>query len=61
MTDENKIYYPSLEVRKYGSRNWAVYENQTLLCVTVYKKGANAVKDLIEKLHSLNNVQQKGQ
>jgi hypothetical protein len=61
MTDENKIYYPILEIRKYGSRNWALYEGDTLLCVTVYKKGAKAIKDLIEKLYSLNDVKQKGQ
>ncbi|MFT4548840.1 MAG: hypothetical protein ACI8XO_002668 [Verrucomicrobiales bacterium] len=30
-------------VRPYGSRNWAVYEDGELLCVTVYKKGAVAV------------------
>ena len=31
---------------RYG-RYWAVYEDGSLLCVTVYKKGANAV---IERL-----------
>ena len=30
------------EIRKYR-RNWAVYLNGSLLCVTVYKKGALAV------------------
>jgi hypothetical protein len=28
-------------------RFWAVYEHGTLLCVTVYKKGARAVIDRI--------------
>ena len=30
------------------TRFWAVYEHGELLCVTVYKKGANAVKHRIE-------------
>lgn len=34
-------------LRRYGSRYWAVYEGETLLCVTVYKKGARSV---IERL-----------
>lgn len=29
----------SMEIRKYG-RNWAVYDGDDLVCVTVYKKGA---------------------
>jgi len=37
-------------VRRYGSRNWAVYEDGELLCVTVYKKGAVAVAQRIEEL-----------
>lgn len=32
-----------LELRKYGDRYWAVYENEELLCVCVYKKGAQAL------------------
>jgi hypothetical protein len=34
-------------VGRYGSRNWAVYEDGDLLCVTVYKKGAVAVAERI--------------
>lgn len=39
-----------LTVERYRTtRFWALYENRQLLCVTVYKKGANAVKDRIER------------
>jgi|GEM_PF-3135707 len=36
----------SLERR---GRNWAVYENETLVCLTVYKKGA---KEVVRRLAS---------
>lgn len=39
-----------ITVEKYGNRNWAVYEKGELLCVTVYKKGAKAVKVRLESL-----------
>ena len=29
--------------RKYGDRFWAVYDHETLVCVTVYLKGAREV------------------
>lgn len=33
-----------MKIEKYGSRNWAVYDNSgCLICVTVYKKGAEEV------------------
>ena len=35
-----------MKIRKYG-RFWAVYDEEELICVTVYKKGALKV---IEKL-----------
>ena len=38
-------------IQKHG-RVWAVYHGADLLALVVYKKGANAVKDLIEKLAS---------
>jgi hypothetical protein len=41
---------PLIDVSKYGDRTWAVYVNGELLCVTVYLKGAMAVKGLIERL-----------
>jgi hypothetical protein len=33
----------ALRFARYGKRFWAVYENESLLCVTAYKKGAQAV------------------
>lgn len=37
-----------MKIEKYGSRNWAVYDNSgCLVCVTVYKKGA---KEVIRRL-----------
>ena len=36
-----------ITVERYR-RFWAVYESGQLLCVTVYKKGATAVKDRLE-------------
>ena len=39
-----------LTVERYRkTRFWAVYEFGELLCVTVYKKGALAVKKRLEK------------
>lgn len=41
-----------LTVERYRkTRFWAVYECGELLCVTVYKKGANAVKERLEGTH----------
>jgi len=39
----------SIEITKYGFRHWAVFVNGALLCVTVYKKGALAVRDALLK------------
>jgi hypothetical protein len=36
-----------LRLERYGRRFWAVYENDGLLCVTVYRKGARAVVERI--------------
>lgn len=39
-----------IKIERYrGRRFWAVYEDEELLCVTVYKKGANAVKERLEE------------
>lgn len=39
-----------LAIERYGrTRFWGVYEAGELLCVTVYKKGAQAVKNRIER------------
>ena len=40
-----------ISIKKHG-RVWAIYLGSDLLALVVYKKGANAVKDLIEKLAS---------
>jgi len=36
-------------VTRYGTRFWAVYLNGQLLAVTVYKKGARAVQDELNR------------
>lgn len=41
-------------VTRYGARHWAVYYNDQLLVVTVYKKGALAVKNALESLYHSN-------
>lgn len=33
----------ALRLARYSRRFWAVYEDDQLLCVTLYKKGARAV------------------
>jgi hypothetical protein len=40
----------ALRFGRYGRRFWGVYEDDELLCVTVYKKGALAV---IRKMESI--------
>ena len=37
----------TIEITKYRSRHWAVLVDGRLLCVTVYKKGALAVRDAL--------------
>jgi hypothetical protein len=32
-----------MSIRKYGGRHWAVYAGATLVCVCLYKKGAEEV------------------
>lgn len=40
----------ALKIERYRrTRFWGLYEAGTLLCVTVYKKGAEAVKTRIER------------
>ena len=40
-----------IEIRKYRqTRFWAVYVDGELLAVTVYRKGAQAIADLIRKM-----------
>ena len=40
----------SSTIEKYGNRNWAVKIDGVLLAVTVYKKGARAIVEYIERL-----------
>jgi hypothetical protein len=49
--DLSKIRAMEITVEKYTDRSFAVYVNGDLLCVTAYKKGANAVRDLLVTLH----------
>jgi hypothetical protein len=35
-------------VTRYGARHWAIYYSGQLLAVTVYKKGALAVQNVLE-------------
>jgi hypothetical protein len=39
-----------LQITRYGRRNWAVYFDGELLAVTLYRKGAAAVVDLLTRL-----------
>jgi hypothetical protein len=39
----------SVRLERYrGTRYWAVYDGEELVCVTVYKKGARVVRDRLE-------------
>jgi len=40
----------AFRLEKARRRNWAVYEDDTLLCLTVYKKGAISVIDRLTQL-----------
>ena len=40
-------------ISRYGRRHWAVYLNNELVAVTVYKKGAVAVRNIIESALAL--------
>ena len=37
-------------IEKYGNRNWAVRIDGELLAVTVYKKGAKAIVEFLERM-----------
>jgi len=37
----------TMRIEKYG-KFWAVYENEELLCVCVYKKGAESVMNRLQ-------------
>jgi hypothetical protein len=40
----------AIEIIRYGIRHWAVFIDGKLLCVTVYKKGALAVRDALLRM-----------
>lgn len=43
-----------MRIQKYGDRYWAVYdEEDNLVCVTVYKKGAQEVLRRLSKAVSM--------
>jgi hypothetical protein len=46
-----RTFSGQVTIKKYR-RFWAVYVDSDLLALVVYKRGANAVKDLLEKLNS---------
>ena len=46
----------NVHVTRYGSRNWAVWIDGELLAVTVYRKGAMAVKTTLNDLTFQNHV-----
>jgi len=43
----------ALVIERYGNRYFALYEGETLICVTVYKKGAMEVKRRLEATQNL--------
>jgi hypothetical protein len=46
-----------MSIRRYGSRYWALYDaDGDLVCVTVYKKGAEAVKRRLEQIGALSDA-----
>jgi hypothetical protein len=49
--------YAGLTLQKYG-RFWAVYEQGTLVVVTVYKKGALAVIQRLETRQGLHPAEE---
>jgi hypothetical protein len=46
----------NVHVTRYGSRNWAVWIDGDLLAVTVYRKGAMAVKATLNDLTYQDHV-----
>lgn len=44
-----------LEIQRYN-RYWAIYDNRDLVCVTVYKKGAEEVVKRLKMVEKVSNV-----
>jgi hypothetical protein len=49
-----------IDIARYGERTWAVYIDGRLLCVTLYKAGATAVKGFIEQMLGALQYAQQG-
>ena len=48
VTKEPDEKVKALVIERYGNRYFALYEGESLICVTVYKKGALEVKRRLE-------------
>jgi hypothetical protein len=46
---EKRLAAPEITIMRYAARHWAVYLNDDLLAVTVYKKGALAVGKVLAR------------
>lgn len=44
-----------LEIQRYN-RYWAIYDNRDLVCVTVYRKGAEEVVKRLKMVEKVSNV-----
>jgi hypothetical protein len=43
-----------ITITRYGTRNWAVYLNDELVAVTLYRKGACRIAELLSALPQLS-------
>ena len=48
----------ALLIQPYGTRYYALYEGEDLICVTVYKKGAMEVKRRLETASNLAPIEE---
>ena len=48
----------TLIIQPYGTRYFALYEGEDLVCVTVYKKGAVEVKRRLEAASNLATIEE---
>jgi hypothetical protein len=48
-----------LVIEHYGERYFALYEGETLICVTVYRRGAAEVKRRLEATQNLIQKQRE--
>jgi len=45
----------TMRIERYKERYWALYVDEELLVVSVYKKGAERIKKLIEMILKIDN------